>query len=114
LEETTEREPPDADWANRRLCVDESCIGTIGSDGRCRECGRLAGPASHLELEVEESGVPAAEADAPQEAEGPQKEEERDEGDADWSDRRLCEDESCIGTIGRDGRCTECGRPAPR
>ena len=27
------------EWENRVLCSDESCIGTIGPDGRCRECG---------------------------------------------------------------------------
>lgn len=32
----------------------------------------------------------------------------RDEG---WDDRRLCSDESCIGVIGPDGRCKECGKP---
>jgi len=29
----------DLEWKNRVLCSDESCIGTIGADGRCRECG---------------------------------------------------------------------------
>ena len=29
----------DIDWENRTLCSDESCIGVIGSDGRCKECG---------------------------------------------------------------------------
>ena len=33
----------DAEWANRRLCVDGNCIGVIGPDGRCKECGRPAG-----------------------------------------------------------------------
>ena len=26
--------------ADRRLCPDGSCIGVVGSDGRCRTCGR--------------------------------------------------------------------------
>ena len=30
----------DEDWEKRILCVDESCIGTISHDGRCRECGK--------------------------------------------------------------------------
>lgn len=30
----------DLDWENRTLCSDESCIGVIGSDGRCKECGK--------------------------------------------------------------------------
>ena len=28
------------DWENRKLCSDGNCIGVIGSDGRCKECGK--------------------------------------------------------------------------
>ena len=28
------------DWEKRVLCSDESCIGTIGPDGKCKECGK--------------------------------------------------------------------------
>ena len=34
----------DEDWDSRVLCSDESCIGVIGPDGRCRECGRPYAP----------------------------------------------------------------------
>ena len=34
-----ENESDDSDWENRILCRDESCIGVIGPDGRCKECG---------------------------------------------------------------------------
>lgn len=30
---------------------------------------------------------------------------------AEWADRRLCSDGNCIGVIGPDGRCNECGKP---
>ena len=30
----------DIEWQNRTLCVDESCIGVLGPDGRCKECGK--------------------------------------------------------------------------
>ena len=30
----------DTDWESRTLCIDESCIGVIGPDGRCKECGK--------------------------------------------------------------------------
>lgn len=30
----------DLEWEQRTLCSDESCIGVIGSDGRCKECGK--------------------------------------------------------------------------
>jgi len=33
----------DEDWGKRTLCIDESCIGTIGPNGRCRECGKPCG-----------------------------------------------------------------------
>ncbi len=29
------------EWENRVLCSDESCIGVIGPDGRCKECGKI-------------------------------------------------------------------------
>ena len=29
----------DVEWERRVLCGDESCIGIIGPDGRCKECG---------------------------------------------------------------------------
>lgn len=31
---------PDSDWENRKLCSDGNCIGVIGADGRCKECGK--------------------------------------------------------------------------
>jgi len=30
----------DEDWENRVLCSDEACIGVIGPDGKCKECGK--------------------------------------------------------------------------
>ncbi len=28
------------DWQRRVLCSDGNCIGVIGPDGRCKECGK--------------------------------------------------------------------------
>ncbi len=28
------------DFADRKLCSDGACIGVIGPDGRCKECGK--------------------------------------------------------------------------
>ena len=28
------------EWGERRLCADGTCIGVLGSDGRCKVCGR--------------------------------------------------------------------------
>jgi hypothetical protein len=91
----------------RRLCPDGSCIGVIGADGRCKVCGLAGG----------------ADAAGPRGGSAPEPLEDDDEPDA--SDRveaaggagfdpnrKLCVDGSCIGVIGGDGRCTECGRTA--
>ena len=32
-------EPQDSEWEDRKLCLDESCVGAIGADGRCNVCG---------------------------------------------------------------------------
>ena len=42
IEEGEKEKEPEAhiDWENRTLCSDESCIGVIGPDGRCKECGK--------------------------------------------------------------------------
>jgi hypothetical protein len=90
------------DWENRVLCSDESCIGVIGPDGRCKECSKPS----------KES--PVGEKEAAQSDNTPQK--DLDERPApqfndDWENRTLCSDESCIGVIGPDGRCKECSKP---
>ncbi len=110
----------DLEWERRVLCSDESCIGTIGPDGRCKECGKLyegplavvsekiqgddkAAPIDDQQSEPDGSGtqvVHAVPADAAQSV----------FSDDEWARRTLCEDESCIGTIGSDGRCKECGK----
>jgi hypothetical protein len=35
------QEHEDQGWKDRRLCPDESCIGVIGKDGVCSECGKI-------------------------------------------------------------------------
>jgi hypothetical protein len=95
-----------SDWDNRRLCSDESCIGVIGPDGRCKECGR---PYAADAGGVPPAAVVAAPAVAPEiPLEAPTAAPEADD---DWESRCLCSDENCIGVIGPDGRCKECGRP---
>ena len=101
--------PGDIDWENRVLCSDESCIGVIGPDNRCKECGRLFGS----ETLEEESPDAADESVDPVEDPEDSGEEEIEiidpPSDDDWDNRVLCSDESCIGVIGPDGRCKECG-----
>jgi hypothetical protein len=94
--------PDDVDWEKRILCRDESCIGVIGPDGRCKECGKLyeaPHPENHVDVEA------SAETDDDLD------EVDQLEVDNDWESRTLCSDESCIGVIGPDGHCKECGKP---
>ncbi len=96
----------DKDWENRTLCSDESCIGVIGPDGRCKECGLLfAG-----ELQGARSNKEDTEDDPDDEPNYDVTDEEsKDQTDAEWENRILCLDESCIGVVGPDGKCKECG-----
>ncbi|MDJ0784701.1 MAG: hypothetical protein QNJ22_22245 [Desulfosarcinaceae bacterium] len=105
------------EWEERTLCSDEACIGIIGPDGRCNECGKpyagnpdaaVDGDDDDLALASDdlldiEDAEPADEAAAA--------ESDEDDDGTHWEERILCRDESCIGVIGSDGRCKECGLP---
>jgi hypothetical protein len=105
------------DWEKRTLCGDPACIGVIGSDGCCKECGKpyeggdfddrpFEDLASESEAEVEDEEE-FVEADEEEDA----SEEEEFVADEEWEKRTLCSDPACIGVIGSDGRCKECGKP---
>jgi alpha-tubulin suppressor-like RCC1 family protein len=104
------------DFDSRRLCPDGACIGVIGSDGRCRVCGKRDDGALQGTLS---SGA---------DTETDDDTEDRDLDDADdheaavrmtldgavveiddGEDRKLCRDEACVGLVGSDGRCKICG-----
>ena len=95
------------DWEKRILCSDESCIGTIGPNGKCGECGKTY----EGELPAEHS-VSGDKTVATEEQE--QVASKIDKYSDDWEKRVLCSDESCIGTIGEDDRCRECGKPGKK
>jgi hypothetical protein len=115
-----EDEPVEEDWKRRVLCSDGNCIGVIGPDGRCKECGKPyegelpTGTAAPAEPQAGEGGAegeaPEDEGSAPDDAEegGPETPADTDD---EWRNRRLCSDGNCIGVIGPDGRCKECGKP---
>jgi hypothetical protein len=96
----------DEDWEKRILCVDESCIGTIGPDSRCRECGKpydgSLNPATDAVDRNKEQAEPVDDL---------KKDTENIASDEEWEKRILCSDETCIGTIGPNGHCRECGKP---
>ena len=90
----------------RRLCPDGSCIGVIEPDGKCGVCGARA---------------PAGEAAGPAISDGDPEVFDVDDASPDHdatepsgfdANRRLCSDDSCIGVIGSDSRCSMCGKPA--
>src|SRR5262245_57742037 len=91
------------DPKRRRLCPDGACIGLIGADGRCNECGRTA-DGSREAADV----APAARDDEP---EAPRAAAPAQDGGFDPK-RRLCDDGTCTGVVGPDGVCRECGRKA--
>jgi hypothetical protein len=124
MNEGSESSDMDLEWENRVLCSDESCIGTIGTDGRCRECGRphegilpgriATGPLPEAPADADGQADASAESQAPDPCENSGKdaieEDSASNSDDEWERRTLCPDESCIGVIGPDGRCKECGR----
>jgi hypothetical protein len=103
----------DSDWDNRVLCSDDNCIGVIGPDGRCKECGLTLDPSARPAVDRTD-GQPQA--DAVQSEQPPPAAADPiappDTDDDDWDNRVLCSDGNCIGVIGPDGRCKECGRKA--
>jgi hypothetical protein len=98
----------DKEWQNRKLCSDGNCIGVIGKNGFCSECGRKSienGEASPGGFEAETLEAHGDDLSAePPDADSAE--------DSDWENRVLCSDENCIGIMGPDGRCTACGKPA--
>jgi len=121
IPEENEREtaPADIEWEHRVLCSDGNCIGVIGPDGHCKECGKKyegALPEDHFSDKEETSpeGI-SNETEDPSlgDLDDAAESNENDEPitDDDWQDRVLCSDGNCIGIIGPDGRCKECGKP---
>lgn len=112
----------DIEWKNRVLCSDGNCIGIIGTDGRCKECGLPFEGELPFERELPtpetapENGSQTTRPEPEHRHVGNQENAAADEqskgtSDEEWANRRLCRDGNCIGVIGPDGRCKECGQP---
>jgi len=103
--------PNTSDWDNRVLCSDGNCIGVIGSDGRCKECGKkyegelpaMSPSENEDQAGAEDADSASATTEITEAADAPVNDE--------WENRVLCSDGSCIGVIGPDGKCKECGKP---
>jgi hypothetical protein len=93
------------DPSRRRLCPDGSCVGLLDENGRCKECGRTASG----KLEVVAAPVELEDEFEHEHEHEHEHEESAAAGGFDPS-RKLCPDGACVGVIGADGRCTECGQ----
>jgi hypothetical protein len=107
------------DPQRRRLCADDSCVGIVGPDGRCRVCGQAHpdgpgdgatfSPAATLDADADD----LAEADdVAVAADGAQLGSDAGNEGGFNASRPLCPDGSCVGVLGSDGRCKVCGRTA--
>ena len=96
-------------FEDRLLCPDGTCIGVIGANGRCQECGATAEkPAAKVKRARGTADSGADEYDDDN-RDDPAGDENGDDDPAEFDERQLCPDGACIGVIGRDGRCKECG-----
>ena len=116
MENEENKNQTDLEWDQRTLCSDESCIGVIGPDGRCKECGLpySGGPSETIEKTTVEADFDDVAEDEDVDEDMEEFSEDGDTEtltDLEWEQRTLCSDESCIGVIGPDGRCKECGKP---
>jgi hypothetical protein len=130
-ESNDEMSATETDWESRTLCSDGNCIGVIGSDGCCKECGKPYDGQAIDDEAIEDDAFEddafeddAFEDDAFEddafEDDAYDHDEDYDEEDAmgdsdasedlNWESRKLCSDGNCIGVIGPDGRCKECGK----
>jgi len=124
-------------WTTRTLCADGACVGVIGSDGRCKVCGKpgLAGASvdddeyddeyeddeydddddeddeddDDDDEELAEAAAELADVASPDEVASAGG-MARSESESD--DRALCSDGACIGVIGDNGTCNVCGKAA--
>jgi hypothetical protein len=109
----TEHTADTSSWEERQLCPDGNCVGVIGPDGRCKECGLAASENGENGVSGRSEGHEGSDGDlsasGEAEVEGSALGTSFDEAD-DLADRRLCPDGSCLGLLGEDGRCKICGQ----
>jgi hypothetical protein len=96
------------EFLDRELCTEGACIGVIGPDGFCKECGR---PGPSTSIDPRNQGLRPVE-EVAEEIEAAIAESALPTAPEDFADRELCPDGACIGVLGADGRCSECGRTA--
>lgn len=95
----------------RILCPDDTCIGIIGPDGRCKICKTPYSGELPTALTGDAQGLSNPSDGPPVDAETPAAADDDNEL-LGGQDRRPCPDDTCIGIIGPDGTCGTCGRSA--
>ncbi len=91
---------------DRILCTDGACIGVVGPDGRCKECGLLYEGGEPLPKE----GLPDLAADSVPPLDTDENPVADTESASEPSDRVCCPDDMCVGIVGDDGLCGTCGK----
>ncbi|HLU68497.1 MAG TPA: hypothetical protein VKZ63_19565 [Kofleriaceae bacterium] len=93
----------------RELCPDGACIGVLGEDDRCKVCGAQGAPRAGAGAAAGADAAPDADPPVAPAGAAAAAAASSGEPDVDDEDRELCPDGACIGLIGPDGRCKECG-----
>lgn len=104
------------EFLHRQLCPDGTCIGLLDAQGVCKECGMVGGVSTTdprlRGFKKEDVPTPVADEVDTDEATDETLAGTADDLPEDFGDRRLCPDGSCIGVVGSDGVCGECGTVA--
>ncbi len=111
----------DDEFLHRQLCPDGACVGLLDSQRVCKECGLVDSDATadprlrglkHEPIEPEAAvQTPATINDDTHDIDDDVQDAD-DDAPEDFADRRLCPDGACIGVVGSDGLCGECGAVA--
>jgi hypothetical protein len=102
------KQDDDFDPSQRRLCPDGSCVGLLGSDGKCKICGTPGSGGAAVTPAANSPALPTPEPEISDESGAPTM--SGAEEAAFDPNRRLCPDDACIGVIGSNNRCSVCGR----
>ncbi len=110
----------DDEFLHRQLCSDGACVGLLDSQRVCKECGLVDSDATadpRLRGLKHEAPEPEPEPEVPivaQTQETGEDDAQKTDEDVpeDFASRRLCPDGTCIGVVGANGLCGECGAVA--
>ncbi len=96
------------DLESRVLCDDDTCIGLVGTDGKCKVCGRQYQGGDKLPAFEKSENSNEPHNDERQNNEDYIENENTDENETD--ERIMCSDDMCIGVVNTEGICGTCGK----